>query len=182
MVDLRKGRVLALSAVVALVLSACGGAKVADSSAAAPADSKAECGTVNIAVNPWVGYEANAAVVGYVAQSQLGCTVVKKNLKEEISWQGFATGEVDAVLENWGHDDLIKKYITEQNVAVDFGATGNNGIIGWYVAPWMAEKYPDILDAVNLNKYADLFKNSESGGKGAFFDGDPSYVTTMKPL
>ena len=182
MVDLRMGRVLALSAAVALLLSACGGAKVADSSAAAPAASKAACGTLNLAVNPWVGYEANAAVVGYVAQSQLGCNVVKKNLKEEVSWQGFATGEVDAVLENWGHDDLTKKYITDQNVAVDFGATGNNGIIGWYVAPWMAAKYPDILDAANLNKYADLFKNSESGGKGAFFDGDPSYVTNDEAL
>ena len=35
------------------------------------------------------------------------------------------------------------------------GQTGNKGIIGWYVPPWMAEKYPDITDWKNLNKYAD---------------------------
>ena len=73
-----------------------------------------ECGTFNLAVSPWVGYEANAAVVAYVASKDLGCKVVKKNLKEEIAWQGFGTGEVDAILENWGHEDLKKKYITDR--------------------------------------------------------------------
>ena len=48
-----------------------------------------ECGTFNLTVNPWVGYEANAAVVAYVATKDLGCKVAKKNLKEEIAWQGF---------------------------------------------------------------------------------------------
>ena len=70
-------------------------------------------GTVNLAMNPWVGYEADAAVVGYVEKTQLGETVTKKNLKEEISWQGFETGDVDVILENWGHDDLTKTYIDQ---------------------------------------------------------------------
>ena len=85
-------------------------------------DGGKDCGTVNLAVSPWVGYEANAAVVAYVATKDLGCKVVKKNLKEEISWQGFGTGEVDVMLENWGHEDLKKKYITDQKVAVEAGA------------------------------------------------------------
>ena len=42
--------------------------------------------------------------------------------------------------------------------------------------PWLAEEHPDILDWENLNKYADEFKTSESGGKGQFLDADPSYV------
>ena len=46
----------------------------------------------------------------------------------------------------------------------------------------MAKKYPDITDYKNLNKYADLFKTSESGGKGQFLDGDPSYVTNDEAL
>ncbi len=50
-------------------------------------------------------------MVAYVATKDLGCKVVKKNLKEEIAWQGFGTGEVDVNLENWGHEDLKKKYI-----------------------------------------------------------------------
>ena len=46
----------------------------------------------------------------------------------------------------------------------------------------MAEKYPDITDWKNLNKYADLFKTSESGGKGQLLDGDPSFVTNDEAL
>jgi glycine betaine/proline transport system substrate-binding protein len=139
--------------------------------------SAAACGTVNLAVNPWVGYEADAAVAAYVMQNQLGCTVVKKNLDEQVSWQGFGTGEVDVILENWGHEDLKKKYIEGQKTAVEVGSTGRVGKIGWYVVPWMVAKYPDITDWNSLNKYADMFKTSESGGKGQFLAGDPGFVT-----
>ena len=46
----------------------------------------------------------------------------------------------------------------------------------------MAEEYPDITDWENLNKYADMFETSESGGKGQLLDGDPSYVTNDEAL
>ena len=171
-------RVFAAAAVV-MSLAACGGAK---SDAGDTTPSTGTKGTVNLAVNPWVGYEADAAVVSYLLTKKLGYTVNKKNLKEEISWQGFETGEVDAILENWGHDDLKKTYITQKNVAVEVGSTGNKGVIGWYVPQWMVDKYPDITDYKNLNKYADLFKTSESKGKGQLLDGDPSYVTNDEAL
>ncbi|MGW1025597.1 ABC transporter substrate-binding protein [Streptomyces sp. NPDC002577] len=168
-------------AVLGLTLTACGGAKVGDSSAGTDSSS-GKCGTFNLAVNPWVGYEADAAVAGYVAKHELGCTVEKKDLKAEIGWQGFETGEVDAILENWGHEDLKKKYITQQKTAVDLGQTGNRGIIGWYIPPWLAKKYPDITSWKNLNKYAAHFKTSESGSKGQLLDGDPSYQTNDEAL
>ncbi|MES5820578.1 ABC transporter substrate-binding protein [Streptomyces sp. RG80] len=170
-------------AVLGLTLTACGGAKVGDSSSdAGGSGSSGKCGTFNLAVNPWVGYEANAAVLAYVAQNDLGCKVNSKDLKEEIAWQGFGTGEVDAVVENWGHDDLKKKYITDQKTAVEAGPTGNEGLIGWYVPPWLAKAHPDILDWNNLDKYAAEFKTSESGGKGQLLDGDPSFVTNDEAL
>jgi len=168
-----------------VALAACGGDKVGSEPGSNPSDGRKgaqDCGTVKLAVNPWVGYEANAAVFAYVAQQRLGCTVEKKDLKEEVSWQGFETGEVDLVLENWGHDDLVKKYITERKVAVDLGPTGNKGIIGWYVPPWLASEHPDVLDWKNLNKYVDKFRTSESGSKGQLLDGDPSYVTNDTAL
>ena len=174
---------VALAAAVALALAGCGGAKVGGTSnGGSNAGASGQCGTVNLAVNPWVGYEADAAVYSYVAQNKLGCTVVKKDLKEQVSWQGFSTGEVDLILENWGHQDLAKKYITDQKVAVDLGQTGNKGIIGWYIPPWLAQAHPDITSWQNLNKYAADFKTSESGGKGQLLDGDPSYVTNDAAL
>jgi glycine betaine/proline transport system substrate-binding protein len=129
-----------------------------------------------------VGYEANAAVVAEVGESKLGCTFTKKDLKEEIAWQGFGSGEVDAVLENWGHEDLKAKHVQGDKTAVEAGPTGGKGIIGWYVPPWMAKKYPDITDWKNLNKYAAMFRTSESGGKGQLLDGDPSFVTNDEAL
>jgi glycine betaine/proline transport system substrate-binding protein len=189
----RRGRTgwsgLATALLLAVAVSGCGGATVdggASSGSAAPsaagAGAGSPAGTVKIAVNPWVGYEANAAVVAYLLEKELGYTVEKKELKEEISWQGFASGDVDVILENWGHEDLKKKYIEQDKVAVEAGPTGNQGIIGWYVPKWMADKYPDITDYRHLNKYADLFKTSESGDKGQLLDGDPSYVTNDEAL
>ena len=55
-------------------------------------------------------------------------------------------------------------------------------MIGWYVPPWMKKKYPDITDWKNLNKYASMFKTTESGGKGQLLDGDPGFVTNDEAL
>jgi len=176
----RKLTATLVAAVFAIVITGCG-EKVSTASEAS-ASSQSSCGTIKVANNPWVGYEANMGVFEYVAKKELGCDVVAKQLYEEVSWQGFQTGDVDIILENWGHEALAKKYINDLKLAVDLGSLGTKGIIGWYIAPWMAEKYPDILDWHNLNKYSDLFKTSESGNKGAFLDGDPSYSSNDEAL
>ena len=166
-------RLLVGAACAALTLASCGGGEIAEQTQEA-----GDCGELNMAVNPWVGYEANAYVVGHVAETKLGCKVTYKNLKEDVSWQGFGTDEVDVVIEDWGHPDLEKKFFAESGdgSAVDFGPTGNVGIIGWYVPGWLAEAHPDITNWENLNKYAAEFATSESGGKGQFLGSDPSYV------
>jgi glycine betaine/proline transport system substrate-binding protein len=169
---------LAVVAALALALAGCGGGTIKDTSASG---GKA-CGTVNIALNAWVGYEADAYVVGNVLEHKLGCTVNYVKLAEQPSWAGMANGTVDTILENWGHPDLVKKYIDQQHVVEDAGPTGNTGVIGWFVPPWMAQKYPDITDWHNLNKYASLFRTSESGSQGQLLDGDPSYVTNDQAL
>jgi glycine betaine/proline transport system substrate-binding protein len=177
----RRARAAVLLAVAGLVVAACGGSKVNSGSTNAAGNGK-PCGTVQIAVNPWVGYEADYAVVAYLLKNKLGCTVQEKQIDEQVSWQGFESGQVDVILENWGHEDLAKQYITQKHVAEDFGSQGNQGIIGWYVPAWMAQQYPDITNWKNLNKYANLFKTSESGSQGQLLDGDPSYVTNDAAL
>jgi glycine betaine/proline transport system substrate-binding protein len=132
-------------------------------------------GTVKMMINQWVGAAANVAVAQCLLQ-QMGYTVATSTLAEEVAWQGFQTGEVDVILENWGHPDLEKKYIATDKLAQDAGPNGVTGIIGWYVPGWMVDKYPDITDWNNLNKYADLFKTSESGDKGQFLGSDPTFV------
>lgn len=150
-----------------------------------PADDAAPTanrGVVKIAINPWVGYEANAAVVAYLLEHELGYKVEKKKLAEEDSWKGFETGQVDVILENWGHEDLKAEYIEKKGVAAEVGFTGNQGIIGWYVPKWMAEKYPDILSYQGLNANVELFRTAKSGTQGQLLDGDPSFVTNDEAL
>ena len=168
----------ALVSVAGLVLAGCGGGNIKETKTAGGGD----CGDLNMAINPWVGYEASAHVVGYIAKNKLGCKVTYKDLKEEVAWQGFGAGTVDVVIENWGHEDLVKKYIDGNKTAVDAGPNGNKGLIGWYIPPWLAKAHPDITNWKNLNKYADEFKTSESGGQGQFLDGDPSFVTNDEAL
>jgi glycine betaine/proline transport system substrate-binding protein len=149
--------------------------------AGSPAAAAATCtgdgskGEVKMMVNEWVGAAANVAVAQCLLQ-QMGYKVATSTLAEEIAWQGFQTGEVDVILENWGHPELEKKYIETDKLAVDAGPMGVKGIIGWYVPKWMVDKYPDITDWNNLNKYADLFKTSESGDKGQFLGASPAFV------
>ena len=165
---------------MSLGLTACGGGDIEE--ADPEASGGADCGDLRIAINPWTGYVANAHVIGQVAEQQLGCNVTYPEVKEEVGWQGMADGSIDTIVENWGHPDLVKKYIDEQGTVQDAGLTGGQGLIGWFVPQWMAEEYPDITNWENLNKYADMFKTSESGDKGQLLDGDPSYVTNDEAL
>ena len=180
------GRILAGAAVVSMVFAACGGGSGA-STAPSGAGTAATCtgagdkGTVKLMINQWVGAQANVAVVQCLLQ-QLGYKVTTNTLAEEVAWQGFDTGEVDVILENWGHPDLEKTYMADKKVAQDAGPNGVTGIIGWYVPQWMVDKYPDITDWNNLNKYADLFKTTESAGKGQFLASDPTFVTNDEAL
>jgi glycine betaine/proline transport system substrate-binding protein len=173
-----RGTVLAVAGMLAL--AACG--SPAPAVIAAPGVTPTNCGTLRLAVNPWVGYEANTAVVSYLARQELGCDVKLVRETEDESWKHLVQGKVDAILENWGHDDLKKKYIDNEKLAVEAGLTGNKGVIGWYVPPWMAEEYPDITKWWNLRKYDDLFRTAKSGDKGQLLDGDPTYVTNDQAL
>jgi glycine betaine/proline transport system substrate-binding protein len=173
-----RGMILAVTGILAL--GACG--SPAPAVIAAPGARQTSCGTLRLAVNPWAGYAANTAVVSYLARQELGCEVKLVEEEEAKSWQHLAEGKVDAILENWGHDELKKRYIDGEKVAVEAGLTGNRGVIGWYVPSWMAEEYPDITKWRNLRKYAPLFRTAASGTKGQLLDGDPTYVTNDKAL
>ena len=177
----RGARLASVSAAALLVLAACGDGGSIDDETQENEDKAAasgDCGEVNMAVNPWVGYQADAYVYGAVAEQEYGCTMNYKDLKEDVSWQGFGTGEVDIVIEDWGHPDLEKKFFAEEGdgSAANVGSLGAEGIIGWYVPPWLAKEHPEVLDYNNLNDFAQDFATSESDGKGQFLGSDPSYV------
>jgi len=175
----RRLRLAVVVASAALALTACGSGSVSDKTKEneeKAAASGGDCGDFKIITHPWVGYTADAYVVGHVATEELGCSVDYVDLKEGgPSYQALASGDGDVILEEWSHQAELKAAVADGS-AVDVGSPGNVGIIGWYVPGWLAEEHPDILDYKNLNKYAADFKTSESGGKGQFLGSDPTFT------
>lgn len=173
-------RLTAVAACAALALTACGsGGSVSEttkSNESKAAEAGGDCGDFKIILNPWVGYTADAYVVGHVAEDQLGCSVSYVDLKEGgPSYAALASGDGDVIMEEWSHAEELAKGEAD-GTAVDLGSPGNVGIIGWYVPGWLAEEHPDILDWQNLNKYAKEFATTESGGMGQFLGSDPTYT------
>ncbi|MBB5433341.1 glycine betaine ABC transporter substrate-binding protein [Nocardiopsis composta] len=152
-----------------LLATACGPADEETGRAGAP--------QVRIAVNGWVGYHADAAVVSYLLEEELGYQVELVEADEEASWRGLADGSVDVILENWGHEDLMELYgATERPLVVDGGPTGNDGRIGWYLPEYLAEEHPGIDTVDGLRGKENVF--AEDGeGTGRLLAADPSFVT-----
>lgn len=167
----RRLAMASVAAVAAITLSACSSVNETAGGDAAASD----CGTWGIAMHAWNGYTASAQVVAEVAKAQ-GCTINQTTLEEAgVTYDAMEAGSVDVIIEDWG-GGRWQEWV-DRGAIVEVGPNGNIGRIGMYVAPWMVEKYPDITDAANLNKYADLFKTADSGGKGAWYEGPPGYTT-----
>ena len=182
-------------AAAGLMIAACGGGVNSTESSAAPAapaseaasaaaseaaPAAAECGDWGVAMHAWVGYTASAQVLTNVAES-LGCNITQTTLDEAgVTYDAMEAGSVDVIVEDWG-GGRWQEWV-DRGAIKEVGSNGNVGLIGMFVPKWMADEYPDITDSANLNKYADLFKNSESGDKGAWYEGPPGYTTIGEKL
>ncbi|PSK99490.1 glycine betaine/proline transport system substrate-binding protein [Murinocardiopsis flavida] len=135
--------------------------------------------TVRIALNGWVGYEADAAVIEHLLEHELDYQVQIMQIDEQPAWQALDQGAVDVILENWGHEDLMETYGPNGNdTVVDGGPNGNIGHIGWYMPRYLTEEYPGIDTPEGLKEHADVFRTDESGDKGQFLAGAPGFVTS----
>ena len=69
---------LALGITVGLAVAACGGQKVGGSEGSGSGSAAVKpCGTVNLAMNAWVGYTADGAVLTQVLKDKFNCPVVQ---------------------------------------------------------------------------------------------------------
>ncbi|PDP85780.1 glycine/betaine ABC transporter substrate-binding protein [Glycomyces fuscus] len=135
-------------------------------------------GTVRMALNGWVGYQASAEVLAHVLREEMGYEVQLVRTDEQPSWQALDQGVLDVIVENWGHEDLMELYGPEGNgTVVDGGPNGNEGGIGWYVPGYVAEEYPEITTVEGLREHTDIFRTAETGDRGEFLGGAPGFVT-----
>ena len=136
---------------------------------------------IKLAVNPWDGSAVNANVAKIVLESKLGTPTELVALDENASWVGLDAGDLDANLEIWpsGHAADRKTYIDEKKSVVDIGTLGPQAKIGWYVPSFVTDAHPELKTWEGFKKpdLAKLFATAETGDKGQFLMGDPSYVT-----
>jgi glycine betaine/proline transport system substrate-binding protein len=145
----------------------------------ATTDDVAQCGdeTIVIAVNPWVGAEANANVVKVVMEQEMGCTVELQEINESAQFPAMADGDVDATLEVWpsGHAKDHSQYIEKAGTVVEGGELGIIGNIGWFTPSYVIEQNPEFATFEGFADNADIFATAETGDKGRFLGADTTY-------
>jgi len=181
----RLSTLTATTLALALALGACGTEKdepAAGGQEAATTAAEKDCGKVVLNEQAWAGSTANTYIAKAVLEDKLGCEVEITKIAEIPVFQAMADAKVDAVLEDWQHVDEYKKYIEEAGTVVDGGPLGVEGHIGWFIPKYLADENPAFASWEGLKGKEDLFKTAESGDKGMFLGGDPSYVQKDKEL
>ncbi len=158
---------LTLATVLALMLAACGGA-------ATPKI------TIKLAENPWSGSSVNVNVAKILLEKELGYTVEIVAIDENAQWASLSNGDLSASLEVWpsGHAENVKQYITDQKVVENAGELGVIGKIGWYIPTYLLADHPELAtwEGFQTPENAAMFATAETGDKGQFLGGDPSWV------
>ncbi|MDQ1467154.1 MAG: glycine betaine/proline transport system substrate-binding protein [Actinomycetota bacterium] len=176
----RNRRLLGCTIVLALALAACGSSKAKSTATTAGSGAKTYRGSITLAVNPWDGSAANAAVAKAILEKQ-GMTVKTKDIDENAVWAALDSGTIDANLEVWpsGHAKDIQTYITTKKSVINGGLIGPTGHIGWYIPKFVADAHPEYKTWEGLKSAAaaKFFATAETGNKGQFLLGDPSYVS-----
>lgn len=181
----------ALALALLLLAVACGGggggggdagsgdAAAGGGSESAEGGADAEGVEVNIAVNPWTGSAVDAALAQYILSEEMGADVETTDIDENAQWAGLAEGDLDAVMEVWpsGHADNIETFIEQEQTVVNAGELGAVGKIGWFVPTYVVDEHPEIATWEGLADNAELFATAETGDKGQFLAGDPSFVS-----
>lgn len=181
-------RLVVLGFLLLTLLAGCGNAPAATTSApttsaeqaATTAPAPAEKIAIKLAENPWTGSSVNVHVAKILLEKELGYTVEIVTIDENAQWAALANGDLSATLEIWpsGHAENVAQYIDGQKVVENLGPLGVVGKISWYIPNYMVEQnpalatYEGLVDPTN----AALFKTAETGDKGQFLAGDPSWV------
>ena len=118
--------------------------------------------TINLAISPWTGSDANVAVAQALLQDKLGYTVKTTKIDEYAQFPALANGQLSATLEVWpsGHAKDFKKYIDGNNGVVDGGQLGVIGQIGWWIPTYMLTDHPELSSWEGLKTDASMFKTA----------------------
>jgi glycine betaine/proline transport system substrate-binding protein len=168
-------------AAVMVLAAACSDVEPANDQAAGGggAANVAQCGSepIEIAVNAWVGAEANAAVAQSVMEEEMGCTVELVKIDEFPQFPALAQGDLDATLEVWPsvHPKEHKQYIENDGGVIDGGELGVVGNIGWFMPSYVLDEHPEFATWEGLKGNEEVFATAETGNQGQFLGSDPNF-------
>ena len=172
---------LALSACVAPTAAPGTAQTAASSDTASNDDAMDEKVTIKLAENPWSASAVNVNVAKILLEEQLDHPVEIVQLDENAQWPALATGDLHGALEVWpsGHAENVAEYIDGQGVVEHGGSLGVIGEIGWYIPSYLLESNPELAtwEGFTTPEATALFATAETGGKGQFLTGDPSWVS-----
>ncbi len=135
---------------------------------------------IKLAENPWSGSAVNVAVAKILLEEQMGYPVEVTTIDENAQWTALASGDLHAQLEVWlsGHGENVAEYIDGQKVVEDGGLLGPVGEIGWFTPKYMIDQHPELATWEGFAdlELAKLYATAETGDKGQFLAGDPSWV------
>ncbi len=135
---------------------------------------------IKLCENTWSGSSVNAYVAKIVLEQELGKDVEIISIDENSMWAGLASGEISACLELWpsGHQENVAEYIDKQQAVENIGPLGVIGKISWYIPTYLLESNPELAtwEGFKSPEAAKLFATTQTGDKGQFLAGDPSYV------
>lgn len=142
--------------------------------------SSASFAQITLCENAWSGSSVNAYVAKILLEQELGKEVEVITIDENSMWAGLGSGEISACLELWpsGHQENVAEYIDNQGTVENIGSLGVIGKISWYIPTYMLESNPDLAtwEGFQGPEAAQLFATAQTGDKGQFLAGDPSYV------
>jgi glycine betaine/proline transport system substrate-binding protein len=153
----------------------------ADSAGAgAPAPAAPALESIKLAANPWSASQLNVTVAKILIEEELGYPVEIVAIDENAQWPALSAGDLHASLEVWpsGHAANVAEYIESQQTVEDGGPLGPIGKIGWYIPTYLLDDHPELAtwEGFTTPEAAALFATAETGDKGQFLAGDPSWV------
>jgi glycine betaine/proline transport system substrate-binding protein len=119
-------------------------------------------------------------VAKILLEEKLDKTVEIVSIDENSMWAAIATGDISACLELWpsGHQENVAQYIDGTGEVENIGPLGVIGKIAWYIPSYMLESNPELAtwEGFKGADAAKLFATAQTGDKGQFIGGDPSFV------
>lgn len=135
---------------------------------------------IKLCENPWSGSSVNAYVAKILLEEQLGKSVEIISIDENSMWSAIASGDISACLELWpsGHQENVARYIEGTGEVEHIGDLGVIGKIAWYIPTYMLNEHPELAtwEGFKGPDAAKLFATAQTGNKGQFIAGDPSFV------